>query len=432
MAAHQKWVSEGEELRREKEKTDKEWAEWLQKNKLPVSSADNLSVLQEQWQKIYSEEGRGKIIELRLEQMDAKLDKFSRRAYSIISAAGLDYPVTPDSIAAIYEENQKKNLEWEAVQEKNHQHSLYEGEMKKLDDNWSSCQREMNTLLHLVDAHNAEEFAEKVNAHEHHDQLRREWENIKQDLRMYAGSDEDFQKLWHSLETGQYDEWMKQHQEYTEKIADMSERLGGLQRQQGAVENEIFRLAGDDTITKILQQKQETETEIRANLEEWMTCCFMEYFLNKTQESYEAGKQPLILDRANQFLQTMTGGKYSLQLSENGKDISIIDSQLREKDPKIWSSGTGDQVYLAVRLAMALSFGEQVEPLPIVLDDIFVRFDETRQKETLRFLLDLGKDQQIFLFTCHARTMKIARELGKEKKTGEFIYLKNGKIEKAV
>lgn len=158
----------------------------------------------------------------------------------------------------------------------------------------------------------------------------------------------------------------------------------------------------------------------------------MEYFLSKTQENYEAGKQPLILDRANQFLQAMTGGKYSLRLSENGKDISIIDSQFREKDSKIWSSGTGDQVYLAVRLAMALSFGEQVEPLPIVLDDIFVRFDETRQKETLRFLLDLGKEQQIFLFTCHARTMKIARELGKEKGTGEFIYLKNGKIEKAV
>lgn len=430
--AHQKWVSEGEELRREKEKTDKEWEEWLKRNKLPMASADNLSVLQEQWQKIYSEEGRGKIIELRLEQMDAKLDKFSRRAYSIISATGLNYPVTPDSIAAIYEENQKKNLEWEAVQEKNHQYSIYEKEMKKLDDNWSSCQREMNTLLQLVDAHNAEEFAEKVNAHEHHDQLRKEWENVKQDLRLYAGSDEDFQKLWHFLETGQYDEWMKQHQEYTERIADMSEKLGNLQRQQGAVENEIFRLAGDDTITKILQQKQETETEIRTNLEEWITCCFMEYFLSKTQENYEAGKQPLILDRANQFLQAMTGGKYSLRLSENGKDISIIDSQFREKDSKIWSSGTGDQVYLAVRLAMALSFGEQVEPLPIVLDDIFVRFDETRQKETLRFLLDLGKEQQIFLFTCHARTMKIARELGKEKGTGEFIYLKNGKIEKAV
>ena len=78
---------------------------------------------------------------------------------------------------------------------------------------------------------------------------------------------------------------------------------------------------------------------------------------------------------------------------------------------------------------MALSFGEQLEPLPIVLDDIFVRFDEERQCETLRFLMELGKTQQIFLFTCHAQTMRIAEEVGKEKATGEFIHLKSGTIE---
>lgn len=88
----------------------------------------------------------------------------------------------------------------------------------------------------------------------------------------------------------------------------------------------------------------------------------------------------------------------------------------------------GDQVYLALRLAMALAFGRQMEPLPIVLDDIFVRFDEGRQKETLRFLMDLGKEQQIFLFTCHAQTMRLAEEIGKEKQAGSFVRLRNGKL----
>lgn len=93
----------------------------------------------------------------------------------------------------------------------------------------------------------------------------------------------------------------------------------------------------------------------------------------------------------------MTHGRYTLTVSSDGKDIGIIDKDNQVRDPKIWSSGTGDQVYLAIRLAMALSFGEQIEPLPIVLDDIFVRFDEKRQEDTLRFLMDLGKTQQIFL-----------------------------------
>lgn len=33
--------------------------------------------------------------------------------------------------------------------------------MAKLDDSWASCKREMDTLLNLVHAKNAEEFAEK-------------------------------------------------------------------------------------------------------------------------------------------------------------------------------------------------------------------------------------------------------------------------------
>lgn len=41
--------------------------------------------------------------------------------------------------------------------------------------------------------------------------------------------------------------------------------------------------------------------------------------------------------------------------------------------------------------------------------------------------MDLGKTQQIFLFTCHAQTMKIAKRIGEEN-TGKFIYLKSGEI----
>ena len=126
----------------------------------------------------------------------------------------------------------------------------------------------------------------------------------------------------------------------------------------------------------------------------------------------------------------MTGGRYTLFVSMDGREVSIVDAAHNRKESKLWSSGTGDQVYLALRLAMALSFGHQLEPLPIVLDDIFVRFDEKRQKETLQFLFDLGKQQQIFLFTCHRQTMEIARTVGAEKQAGDFIMLRSGHIVK--
>lgn len=431
-SAHKDWAEEGKLLKEAQAAVLDEWYKWLEANKLPKVLPEKVSELQEQWNKIYAEEGRGKIIDVRIDGAQEKLAGFAKRAGSIIRAAGMSCPITPESIAYIYEENKKRNLEWRSISEKNRQHDEYEREMNKLKSDWASCEREMNALFRLVNAVNAEDFAEKVNAHENHDRLLKDWENVRHDIRLYAGGEEEFNRLWATLESGRYDEWMAEHQKLAEKIAKEEQELGDLQRQQGAAENEIFRLAGDDTITKTLQKKKELETEIGQTMEDWLTALFIRSLMGKTQKRYDSGKQPKIIKMANRFLGRMTKGKYSLIVNDDGKDVSIIDEFYRKKESKVWSSGTGDQVYLAIRLAMALSFGEQMETLPIVLDDIFVRFDEERQKETLRFLMELGKEQQIFLFTCHERTMKLAEEAGREENTGEFIQLRNGCISKRI
>lgn len=431
-AAHKDWAEEGKKLKEAQSEVLETWYKWLNKNKLPKVSPEKVSELQEQWHKIYAEEGKGKLLEVRLEGVRDKLVSFSKRAESIIRMTGLSYPLSPESITYIYEENRKRNLAWQSVSEKNRQHEEYEREMNKLKLNWASCEREMNALFRLVNAADAEDFAEKVNAHENRDRLLKDWENVRHDIRLYAGSDEEFIRLWATLESGRYDEWMEEHEKLSEKIEKESGALGELQKQQGASENEMFRLAVDDTITKTLQKRKELETEIDRALEEWLAALFVQTLMEKTQKRYDSGKQPKIIAMANHFLSKMTKGKYSLVIDEDGKDVSIMDEFHRKKESKIWSSGTGDQVYLAIRLAMAISFGEQIENLPIVLDDIFVRFDEGRQKETLRFLMELGKEQQIFLFTCHERTMRLAEEVGREEDTGEFIQLQTGRISQRV
>lgn len=69
---HKNWEEEGSILTEKRDKAEKAWNNWLSENSLPRTGAENLSALQEQWQKIYSAEGKGKIMDLRLEQIDAK------------------------------------------------------------------------------------------------------------------------------------------------------------------------------------------------------------------------------------------------------------------------------------------------------------------------------------------------------------------------
>lgn len=264
---------------------------------------------------------------------------------------------------------------------KNHQHDMYKQELAEWDTKWKAAEKDLEALFALVDAADADEFVEKVNAYENHDNLLNAWQQVQSDIRAYAGDEETFAKLWNDLEKGDYVIWDAKQDHVEKEINTLAKDIGDLKQKQGAIGNEIMRLASDDTMTKLLQKKKEIETELEENMEDWLTELLVEKILAKAGGCYESGKQPEIVQKANEFLKEMTGGKYALTIDESGKDIRIIDDYHVEKSSSLWSSGTGDQVYLALRLSMALSFGKQIEALPIVLDDIFVRFDERRQKK---------------------------------------------------
>lgn len=71
-----------------------------------------------------------------------------------------------------------------------------------------------------------------------------------------------------------------------------------------------------------------------------------------------------------------------------------IDAQL--------SSGAKDQVYLAVRVACCLELSASGEPVPLILDDPLIAFDDSRFASALRYLVEvLARRQQVILLTCH-------------------------------
>jgi uncharacterized protein YhaN len=74
------------------------------------------------------------------------------------------------------------------------------------------------------------------------------------------------------------------------------------------------------------------------------------------------------------------------------------------------SEGTCDQVYLALRLAGLYLYLDKEEPLPFIVDDILVNFDDQRSLATLRVLAELSRRTQIIMFTHHDHIVDLARE----------------------
>ncbi len=64
------------------------------------------------------------------------------------------------------------------------------------------------------------------------------------------------------------------------------------------------------------------------------------------------------------------------------------------------SSGTADQAYLSMRLALIKLISAD-ESMPIFLDDALSQYDDKRTAEALEFLNEYAEGSQILLFTCH-------------------------------
>jgi uncharacterized protein YhaN len=75
------------------------------------------------------------------------------------------------------------------------------------------------------------------------------------------------------------------------------------------------------------------------------------------------------------------------------------------------STGTRDQLYLALRLASIEHLATRQELMPFVLDDILVHFDDERARAALTVLAGFADTTQVLLFTHHRRLCELAEGL---------------------
>ena len=76
------------------------------------------------------------------------------------------------------------------------------------------------------------------------------------------------------------------------------------------------------------------------------------------------------------------------------------------------STGTIDQLYLSLRIALMDELSE--ENMPLILDETFAYFDDIRLKKILNYIYEKYNNKQIIIFTCTNREQEIINNLGKE------------------
>ena len=108
-----------------------------------------------------------------------------------------------------------------------------------------------------------------------------------------------------------------------------------------------------------------------------------------------------LTDQASEILRAITGGRYfGIQVNTGTRNGSLtVTDGVRIYQPEQLSTGTADQIRMAVRLSAAQLLEE--EPMPLVFDDAFLTWDDVRLSQLLEYLAGCGR--QVLIFTGQNR-----------------------------
>jgi uncharacterized protein YhaN len=172
-------------------------------------------------------------------------------------------------------------------------------------------------------------------------------------------------------------------------------------------------IGGDDRSAEASAARQAALAELREVAEQYVRVRSAATMLQWTIERYRREKQAPLLKRAGQVFATLTGGSFSgLRVEFDEQDRAQLES-LRSNGESIrvggLSTGTADQLYLALRVASVEDYLARADALPFVADDLFINFDDARAAAGFEVLGQLAHKTQILFFTHHRHLVEIAR-----------------------
>ena len=187
-------------------------------------------------------------------------------------------------------------------------------------------------------------------------------------------------------------------QETKQLLAQCQEQLRQLQLRLGECRGQTWALGKPDA----LQQELEKTNKRIAELED--TYAALEIALNTLAQSRAELQRrfaPQIVKKTQTLFFSLTGGRYGQLTMEEDLRLQVRAEGEDTLRSSLWrSEGTVDQLYLALRLAVA---SELIPHSPLILDDALVRFDDERLKLAMELLRQEAQNRQILLFTCQSR-----------------------------
>ncbi len=182
-------------------------------------------------------------------------------------------------------------------------------------------------------------------------------------------------------------------------------QLSAVERELARTRDELARtegmLAHMGGIEEVEDRRGELDAQLSRHLEEYDALTVALDALSEANDALRQRFSPALNQKAGELFAALTGGRWPrLTLARDFSAQGLEEGGTLPHPSLALSTGTEEQLYLAVRLAVcALT----VPDAPLVLDDALAAFDDRRCALALELLRELAGERQILLFSCHGR-----------------------------
>ena len=189
-----------------------------------------------------------------------------------------------------------------------------------------------------------------------------------------------------------------------------------LAERKGAARTELERMDGSARAAELAENAEAELATIRRLAERYLRLRLAGQLLRREIEQYRREHQDPVLKIASRYFCELTLGALvglRTDLDDAGRPVLVgVTAGGSFKGVEAMSSGTRDQLYLALRLATIEWRLQSHPPMPFIADDLLINFDDDRSRATLGSLARLAEQNQVILFTHHREIVRQAGEMG--------------------
>ncbi len=153
----------------------------------------------------------------------------------------------------------------------------------------------------------------------------------------------------------------------------------------------------------LLQEYANLRTEFQELVDKWSTYKVAAELIERAMTHARKNRFPETIEDTTKFFKLLTKDHYiKVLIKEEKIEVQRFDGSLF--DASELSQGTAEQLYVALRFAFVKNATDIVK-LPIMIDDGFVNFDQSRRMQMIELIQLMSETTQIFYFTFDQQSL---------------------------